>query len=143
MVGFKKESLARDLHGSLEGAYDVGSSPIYVNNRTYWIQNDGVGAVWLDTDNHWRIGAVNNLGQTQTYVYAPNTTYCPSQGKFWKYDETQDNTNSNGNCTLTDDESSMNIMKVNCTFRGPEHWKLTDSDIFITSNVMTGNIGLS
>ena len=120
---------AWDVAKSFKGTYDVGSNPIYVNNRTYWTQKNGQGAVWLDTSNVWRIGLVENIGKTQTSVYAPNSTFCPNQAKFWNYDVAQ-TANGGGNCTVVNSGS----LSINCTFQTPAQWMTTQTDISVTSN---------
>ena len=126
---------AWDIAKSFKGTYDVGSSPIYVNNRTYWTQTDGQGAVWLDTDNHWRIGAFENIGTTQTSVYAPNATLCPHEAMFWNYDAGQQSTSGGGNCTVFNSGS----LSVNCSFQSPAQWITTQTDIIVTSNGIGSN----
>ena len=121
---------AWDVAKSFKGTYDVGSNPIYVNNRTYWTQKDGQGAVWLDTSNVWRIGLVENVGKTQTSVYAPNATLCPHEAKFWNYDAGQQSTSGGGNCTV----SNSGSLSVNCSFQSPAKWITTQTDIIVKSN---------
>ena len=74
----------RIKYPSIEGTYlnpnsesknqDWKSNPLKINGRSYWIQDNGLNAIWFDKKiNQWNIGEKENLGRDQNYSKIKST----------------------------------------------------------------------
>ena len=74
----------RIKYPSIEGTYlnpnsesknqDWKSNPLKINSRSYWIQDNGLNAIWFDKKiNQWNIGEKENLSRDQNYSKIKST----------------------------------------------------------------------
>ena len=67
-----------------DGIYVLNSSS--VNGKPYWLQENGIDAIWYDKQGHWNIGFKSSLGQTKAKATSSiSQSKLPHELTPWKY----------------------------------------------------------